>query len=224
MKDRNLAFVYTPEIERLSYPADCPFKTQRAGLTRQRLAGFGLLGSERQAEVVPRRATLAELQRFHPPGYLEELQRAAGGDLTIEGLHLGLGGSDTPVFKDLFEYGSWACGAALTAAELLLAESVCTWPPKHRTRENDSALPPASSLPLPPNFPSASELFPPSRSALQARRRKLGVWLTAGLCALGLAIVVYGFATNGRRSEPSLESWSREEPSEPTTDILAAEK
>ena len=110
------------------------------------------------------------------------------------------------------------------AAELLLAESVCTWPPKHRTRENDSALPPASSLPLPPNFPSASELFPPSRSALQARRRKLGVWLTAGLCALGLAIVVYGFATNGRRSEPSLESWSREEPSEPTTDILAAEK
>jgi acetoin utilization protein AcuC len=121
MKDRNLAFVYTPEIERLTYPADCPFKTQRAGLTRQRLAGFGLLGSEQQVEVVPRRATLAELQRFHPPHYLEELQRAAAGDLTVEGLHLGLGGSDTPVFKDLFEYGSWACGAALTAADLLLA-------------------------------------------------------------------------------------------------------
>jgi acetoin utilization protein AcuC len=121
MKDRNLAFVYTPEIERLTYPADCPFKTQRAGLTRQRLAGFGLLGSEQQVEVVPRRATLAELQRFHPPHYLEELQRAAAGDLTVAGLHLGLGGSDTPVFKDLFEYGSWACGAALTAADLLLA-------------------------------------------------------------------------------------------------------
>ncbi|MCX6879748.1 MAG: acetoin utilization protein AcuC [Verrucomicrobia bacterium] len=121
MKDRKLAFIYTPEVERLSYPADCPFKTQRAGLTRQRLVSFGLLGSEQQAEVVPRQATLAELQQFHPARYLEELQRAAAGDLTIAGLHMGIGGPDTPVFKDLFEYGSWACGAALTAADWLLA-------------------------------------------------------------------------------------------------------
>jgi acetoin utilization protein AcuC len=122
MMDRKLAFVYTPEIERLSYPADCPFKTQRVGQTRQRLLSFGLLGGPQQAEVVPRMATLAELQQFHPARYLEELQRAAAGDLTVEGLHMGLGGSDTPVFRDLFEYGSWACGAALTAADLLLAD------------------------------------------------------------------------------------------------------
>jgi acetoin utilization protein AcuC len=121
MNDRKLAFIYTPEIERLSYPADCPFKTQRAGQTRQRLMAFGLLGSEHQAEVVPRMATLAELQQFHTARYLEELQRAAAGDLTVEGLHMGIGGPDTPVFRDLFAYGSWACGAALTAADLLLA-------------------------------------------------------------------------------------------------------
>jgi acetoin utilization protein AcuC len=121
MIDRKLAFVYTPEIERLSYPADCPFKTQRAGQTRQRLLSFGLLGGPQQTEVVPRMATLAELQQFHPARYLEELQRTAAGDLTVDGLHMGLGGSDTPVFRDLFEYGSWACGAALTAADLILA-------------------------------------------------------------------------------------------------------
>jgi acetoin utilization protein AcuC len=28
---------------------------------------------------------------------------------------------DTPVFKEMFEYGSWACGAGLRAAELLLS-------------------------------------------------------------------------------------------------------
>jgi acetoin utilization protein AcuC len=121
MKDRKLAFIYTPEIERLSYPAACPFKTQRAGLTRQRLLSFGLLGSAQQVVVVPRMATLDELQKFHTARYLEELQRAAGGDLTVDGLHMGIGGPDTPVFKDLFAYGSWACGAALTAADLLLA-------------------------------------------------------------------------------------------------------
>jgi hypothetical protein len=38
MSDRKLAFIYSPEIELLSYPPDCPFKTQRAGLTRQQVA------------------------------------------------------------------------------------------------------------------------------------------------------------------------------------------
>ena len=63
--------------------------------------------------------TLDDLARFHPAAYLDELQRAAGGDLTLAGLHMGLGGPDTPVFPDLFEYGAWACGSALTAAGLL---------------------------------------------------------------------------------------------------------
>jgi acetoin utilization protein AcuC len=70
--------------------------------------------------VTPRRAILHELGRFHTPHYLEQLQRAANGDLTAEGFRMGLGGPDTPVFKDMFEYGSWACGAGLTGAELLL--------------------------------------------------------------------------------------------------------
>ena len=121
MSERKLAFIYSPEIEGLSYPIDCPFKTQRAGLTRQRLLSFGLLGGEGRVEVPARKASLAELEEFHTARYLEELQRAAGGDLTVDGLHMGLGGPDTPMFKDVFEYSALACGAALTAADLVLA-------------------------------------------------------------------------------------------------------
>src|SRR5512136_2175329 len=117
MSDRKLAFIYAPEIERLGYPPDCPFKTERAGLTRQRLLSFGLLGGEGRAQIPPRKAALSELQRFHTARYLRELERAAGGDLSVEGLHMGLGGPDTPVFRDMFDYGAWACGAGLTAAE-----------------------------------------------------------------------------------------------------------
>ena len=120
MSERKLAFVYSPEIETLSYPPDCPFKTQRAGLTRLRLKSFGLLGDADHFEVPARPATLVELKQFHTSEYLDELQRAAGGDLTVEGLHRGLGGPDTPVFKDMFACGAWACGAGLTAADLLL--------------------------------------------------------------------------------------------------------
>jgi acetoin utilization protein AcuC len=112
--------LYAPEIEGLSYPPDCPFKTQRAGLTRQRLLSFGLLGDARQREVTARPATREELLRIHTAAYLDQLERAAAGELTVDGLHMGLGQPDTPVFRDLHAYGAWACGAGLIAADLLL--------------------------------------------------------------------------------------------------------
>jgi acetoin utilization protein AcuC len=120
MKERRLAFLYSPEIEGMSYPLDCPFKTQRAGLTRLQLKSFGLLGDENHFEIAPRRASVLKLRRFHKKHYLDELKRAAAGDLTPEGFQMGLGGPDTPVFRDMFEYGAWACGAGITAADLLL--------------------------------------------------------------------------------------------------------
>jgi acetoin utilization protein AcuC len=119
MKDRKLAFVYAPEIEGLSYPPDCPFKTQRAPLTRSKIVSFGLLRTPNGQEIAARRATPAEMGRVHSAPYLEELQRAAAGDLTAAGFRMGLGGPDTPVFKDMFEYGAWACGAGIVAADLL---------------------------------------------------------------------------------------------------------
>jgi acetoin utilization protein AcuC len=120
MNERSVAFLYSPEVEALSYPPDCPFKSQRAGITRLRLQSFGLLGDEKHFEFEPRRASVAELKQFHTAHYLEEMQRAAGGDLTVEGLRMGFGGPDTPVFKDMFECGAWGCGAGLAGAELLL--------------------------------------------------------------------------------------------------------
>ena len=121
MSDRKLAFIYAPETEALSYPPECPFKTTRAGLTRRKLISFGLLGLPDRFEVAPRPATRAELEQFHTAPYLDELQRAAAGELTTAGLHMGLGGMDTPVCPDLFHYGAWACGGALKAADVLLA-------------------------------------------------------------------------------------------------------
>ena len=84
MNNRKLAFLYSPEIEAFSYPPDCPFKTQRAGMTRSRLKSFGLLEGKNRLEVAPRRATRGELEQFHTVAYLDELKRAAGGDLTVE--------------------------------------------------------------------------------------------------------------------------------------------
>jgi acetoin utilization protein AcuC len=124
MSDRKLAYLFTPEVERLKYPSDCPFKTERAGLTLGRLHALGLIGTNGCSEVIPVKATLEQLTRFHSARYLEELQRAGRGELTLTGLEMGLGGPDTPVFEAAFEYGAWACGAALEGADLLLAGKV----------------------------------------------------------------------------------------------------
>ena len=120
MSNHILAFVYTPEVEGLSYPPDCPFKTQRAGLTRRRLELFGLLGNKQCMEITPKKASPTDMMQFHSARYLEELQSAARGELTLAGLEMGLGGPDTPVFKSMFDYSAWATGASLTAADLLL--------------------------------------------------------------------------------------------------------
>ncbi len=120
MSDRKLAFIYSPLAEQLEYPPDCPFKTYRATLTRQRLLSLGLLGNNQQVEVTAEPAPRAALERSHTPRYLDELQRAAKGQLTPVGLQMGLGGPDTPVFPAMYDYGALACGASLEGAKLVL--------------------------------------------------------------------------------------------------------
>jgi len=114
--DHTLAFIYSPKLAALSYPPDCPFNTSRATRMRQQLLSLGLLSEE----VAPTPAPRDALEKFHTARYLDELQRAAAGDLRVEGLHMGLGTPETPVFRDLWHYAAGAAGASLTAADLIL--------------------------------------------------------------------------------------------------------
>ena len=114
-------FIYSQEFEKYSYPPDSMFVTQRAAKTRELLMSLGLLDGKCGRELAPVRATKSELKNFHSAKYLEALQQAADGKMSSEGLSMGLGTPDCPVFKDMFDYASWACGATLTGAELILS-------------------------------------------------------------------------------------------------------
>jgi acetoin utilization protein AcuC len=114
-------FIYSQEFEKYSYPPGAMFVTQRAVKTRELLKSLNLLEGERGKEPVPAPATKRELQKFHSARYLEVLQQAADGKLTREGRRMGIGTPDCPVFKDIFDYASLACGATLTGAELILS-------------------------------------------------------------------------------------------------------
>ncbi len=118
---RRAAFVHSGEIEQYHYPPASPFKTERAGMARAILASMSLLDGPGRCEVAPRPADRAELLDFHTPAYLDALIAAPRGHLDVEGLRMGIGSEDCPVFKGMYEYAALACGATLTGAERLLS-------------------------------------------------------------------------------------------------------
>ncbi|MBN1759291.1 MAG: acetoin utilization protein AcuC [Chitinispirillaceae bacterium] len=118
MSSFKAAVLHSPEIETFHYPADCPFKTERAAAM---LAILASNGNSFFTVEPPRNATRNELLQFHSDEYLHILERVSGGSFTSDDLFYGLGTNDTPVFADLFPYSRLACGASITAAELLLS-------------------------------------------------------------------------------------------------------
>ena len=114
------AFIHSPQLENYHYPPDCPFNTTRAGKTRKILDSMGLLVGEGRCEVAPQRADRIVLKKFHSARSLHALQAAAKGKFDSEAFDMGIGTSDCPIFKDMFDYSVWACGATLTGAKLIL--------------------------------------------------------------------------------------------------------
>jgi len=114
----NAVFIHCDRFERNAYPDSNPFRTDRAEMTRKILLSMGLLTGEQV--MAPVAATREQLEAYHDPHYLDVLIAAAKGDMGIEGLRMGLGTGDCPVFAGLYEYAALAAGATLTAAEAIL--------------------------------------------------------------------------------------------------------
>jgi len=118
---RIAAFIHSPELERYSYPETCPFNISRAGKVRQTLKSTGLLTGPGRIEIAPEPADRAILEKFHTPRYLDALRDASTGTMTLEAFQMGIGSHDCPVFADMYEYPVLACGATITAANLILS-------------------------------------------------------------------------------------------------------
>jgi len=113
-------FIHSPGLDAYSYPPGCPFSSARAGKTRDVLNSMGLLGGADRPVAPAEPAGREDLEVFHTRKYLDALQAATAGHLDVEGLEMGIGTQDTPVFQGLYEYASLACGATLTAAGLIV--------------------------------------------------------------------------------------------------------
>ncbi len=120
MTTKPAAFIYSPRLEEISYPPEHPFNTSRAKKTRDVINSMGLLAAPDRIEVPPEPADRIVLKKFHTARYLHNLQNASKGHWDYDALSMGLGTSDCPVFKGMYEYAVLAVGATITAAQLIL--------------------------------------------------------------------------------------------------------
>ncbi len=118
------AFIHSEELEKYSYPSDCPLSADRARRTRQILLSMGLLSGEGRREVPPLVPRRRDLEKFHSAHYLDVLQKASQGVFHEDWLKMGLGTPDCPVFAGVYEFAVAASGATLKGAELILADEV----------------------------------------------------------------------------------------------------
>jgi acetoin utilization protein AcuC len=120
VSDKPAAFIYSPRLEEISYPPEHPFNTTRAKKTREVINSMGLLSAPDRIEVPPEPADRIVLKKFHTARYLHTLQDASKGQWNYEALQMGIGTTDCPVFKGVYEYAVLAVGATITAAQLIL--------------------------------------------------------------------------------------------------------
>lgn len=121
MSAREAVFIHAEEIEKYRYPADSPFRTERAGRTRQTLYTMGLLFGPGIREVAPVPAQRIVLKKFHTAQYLHALKTAEKGKWELDALRMGLGTPDCPIFRGMYDYAVLAAGATLVGARMILA-------------------------------------------------------------------------------------------------------
>jgi acetoin utilization protein AcuC len=114
------AFIHCPQLEQYPYPDSCPFKTSRAGKTLRLLESMGMLPGPDKVVVAPTPLSRKELEWFHTPSYLDAMEAADSGEFDYAMLRYGLGTSDCPVFAGMYPYATWASGATVTGARLIV--------------------------------------------------------------------------------------------------------
>ncbi len=117
---RKSAFIYSEQFEKYPYPESCPFNTSRAGKTRKVLKSMGMLAGGSRVDVCQEQANEQILEIFHTRKYIDVLKKTSEGAFDIEALHMGLGTSDCPVFKGMYENSAIACGATVKGAEMII--------------------------------------------------------------------------------------------------------
>jgi acetoin utilization protein AcuC len=120
MEIKSAAFIHSDKLDQYRYPPACPFKTERAGMTKAILQSMGYYSGNARKEIAPAPASLDELHLFHTPQYIELLRSVTPENFDVTAMKAGLGTEETPVFAGMFDYALLASGGTIAAAKMIL--------------------------------------------------------------------------------------------------------
>lgn len=135
------ALIYSSDFDRYSYGEDHPFKVQRYRLAHELMEEYGLVELPNTEVFNCEPAAESDLLSFHTRNYLAKLKEFSSSDEPRADFRYGLGDTENPVFKGLFEWACMGAGSTLKAALLVADEGYGTafslaggWHHAHRSR------------------------------------------------------------------------------------------
>lgn len=113
------AYIYSEKFAKFKAPKGHPWLFERSEATYQLCKKLHLFDHDWTSIYTPKPAGPEELLSFHTKKYISLLKRANKGIFKEEWLKYGLGTTECPVFKGVYDYHALAAGATLLGAELI---------------------------------------------------------------------------------------------------------
>ena len=113
------AFIYSEKLAKIQAPKGYPWLFDRSESTYQLCKKLHLLDYDWMSICIPKPANSEEILDFHSKKYINLLKKANRGFFEEEWLKYGLGTSECPVFKGVYDYHALAAGATFLGAELI---------------------------------------------------------------------------------------------------------
>ena len=118
----NSVFMYTSKYDQYNLGDQHPFKPYKATMVYELCYRYGLFDEPWISIVEPEAADEAAMLEYHAQDYIDALKAANSGSFDFTMLEYGLGTSDNPVFKGVYEFSLLVLGATLKAANLIVAD------------------------------------------------------------------------------------------------------
>ena len=119
MKSLKTAFIYTDAFLKFKTPRGYPWSVKRTEATYQLCRKLKLLDHEWISVHRPAPARESVLLSFHDKKYIGILKKANNGIFKEEWLQKGLGTTECPVYKGVYDYSLLGAGATLLGVDLI---------------------------------------------------------------------------------------------------------
>jgi len=115
-------FIHTNRYEQYCLGDQHPFKLYKSSMVSELCHRYGLFDHPWIDLMEPKDAPEDAMLEYHTRDYIDMLKAANSGKFDIKMLEYGLGSSDNPVFKGVFDFSLLVLGATLLGQELISSD------------------------------------------------------------------------------------------------------